>query len=261
MNTLHHATTGSLNNARPASPPGEVESLEPIILVTGAILIPITVVIVAVRIATGRLISKLHLDDYVCVLTLSLGIAQWATMYRVARLGVAKHSWDVPLAAITRSVYQMWMAHALLGMVSFFATKALILTFYLRLFNTIRWVRWTCYILLTLSLIIYGTIGIWYIAGCVPWSSQLPVCENTGPLILMGGTFTVAADLLLFGLPFPIIWGLHLDKNKKRGLVVLFGFAILIIATSTVSLAYRISPVLNGTEDPSWDGTRVSITA
>ncbi|KAK0726315.1 hypothetical protein B0T21DRAFT_371363 [Apiosordaria backusii] len=263
MTTLHHETTGNLNNARPASPPGEVDDLEPIILATGATLIPITVMIVTLRIATGRLISKLHVDDYVCLFTLSLGIAQWGTMYRVAQLGVAKHSWDVPLTAITRSVYQIWMTHALLGMVSFLSTKVLILTFYLRLFGTIRWVRRTCYTLLVLCLIIYGTIGVWYIAGCVPsgWSSKLPVCEETGPLILMGGAFTVAVDVLLFVLPFPIIWRLHLDRAKKRGLVVLFLFAILIIATSTVSLAYRVSIVINGTEDPSWDGAQVSITA
>lgn len=34
-----------------------------------------------------------------------------------------------------------------------------------------------------------------------------------------------------------------------------------IIATSTVSLAYRISIVVNGTEDPSWDGAEVAVTA
>ncbi|KAK4172250.1 hypothetical protein QBC36DRAFT_294554 [Triangularia setosa] len=252
METLHHAATGNLNNARPASPPGEVESLVAVILATGVVFIPITVIIAIVRIATGRVISRLHVDD--C-------IAQWATMYRIAQLGIAKHSWDILLTDITYSVYQVWATHTILGIISFFNTKALILTFYLRLFGIIRWVRWTCYSLLVLSMIIYGIIGIWYIAGCVPWSSKLPVCDETGPLILMGGAFTLAADVILFGLPFPIIRRLHLSRDKKRGLVVLFLFAILIIVTSTVSLAFRISIVLNGTEDPSWDGAEVAITA
>lgn len=76
-------------------------------------------------------------------------------------------------------------------------------------------------------MIIYGIIDIWYIAGCVPRGLKLPVCDETGPLILVGGVFTVVADVLLFGLPFPIIGGLRLSRDTKSGLVVLFGFAIL----------------------------------
>ncbi|KAK4663144.1 hypothetical protein QC763_0095530 [Podospora pseudopauciseta] len=242
MTTLQHATTGNLNGNRPPSPSGQVENLEPVILGTGAALMPITVAIAMVRIATGRAVSKLHVDDF-------------------AQLGVARHAWDIPLTSINPQVYQVWAAHTVLGIISFFNTKALILTFYLRLFGTVRWVRWMCYSLLSLSVVIYGMIGLWYVAGCVPKSSKLPVCDETGPLILAGGVFTVVADVMLFGMPFPVIRGLRLGRDKKRGLVVLFGFAILIIATSTVSLAYRISIVVNGTEDPSWDGAEVAVTA
>ncbi|VBB84262.1 Putative protein of unknown function [Podospora comata] len=201
--------------------------------------------------------QELTLSKDVCLLTLSFGIAQWAMMYR----RVARHAWDIPLTSINPQVYQVWAAHTVLGIISFFNTKALILTFYLRLFGTVRWVRWMCYSLLSLSVVIYGMIGLWYVAGCVPKNSKLPVCDETGPLILAGGVFTVVADVMLFGMPFPVIRGLRLGRDKKRGLVVLFGFAILIIATSTVSLAYRISIVVNGTEDPSWDGAEVAVTA
>ncbi|KAK0663019.1 hypothetical protein QBC41DRAFT_26822 [Cercophora samala] len=261
MATLQYATAGNLNGVRPASPPGQVDDLGPVILGMGAALVPITIIIAVVRIATGRIISKLHVDDYVCLFTLSLGIAQWAIMYRIAQLATARHAWDIPLTAITQTVYQVWAAHTILGIISFFNTKALILTFYLRLFGTIRWVRRTCYTLLAFSAITYGVILLWYLAGCVPKTSKLPICDETGPLILVGGVFTVMADVLLFVLPFPIIGSLHLSRDKKRGLVVLFLFAIFIIATSTVSLGYRISIVKNGTEDPSWDGAEVAITA
>lgn len=63
MTTLQHATTGNLNGNRPPSPSGQVENLEPVILGTGAALMPITVAIAMVRIATGRAVSKLHIDD------------------------------------------------------------------------------------------------------------------------------------------------------------------------------------------------------
>lgn len=63
MAFLQHATTGNLNSALPASPPDQVDDLGPVILGTGAALIPITVIIAVVRIATGRIISRLHVDD------------------------------------------------------------------------------------------------------------------------------------------------------------------------------------------------------
>jgi hypothetical protein len=126
---------------------------------------------------------------------------------------------------------------------------------------------------------------------CVPhgsdiWDSNLMAkCATGAPVTVAVGVCILVVDLAIFILPFPIIVNLNMDKNKKRGLIIVFliGFSYVellhcslltdrelnilttdiicsIIVTSAVGLSYRII-VLTSAEDPTWNGANVSITA
>lgn len=110
------------------------------------------------------------------------------------------------------------------------AAKASILTLYLGMFNRIRWLRLTCYGMLVFLFLLYGTnIAI---AGvyCVPrsghaWDARaLERCSSHGQVVsaVVIGVLSVAADLVLFAMPLPVIWKLNLNRRKKIGLSLVF---------------------------------------
>lgn len=117
--------------------------------------------------------------------------------------------------------------YIVLGIIFFFNIKVFILMFYFWFFGIVCWVRWMCYLFLSLLVVIYGMIGFWYVVGCVFKNLKLFVCDEIGLLILVGGVFIVVVDVMLFGMLFLVIRGLRFGRDKKRGLVVLFGFVIL----------------------------------
>ncbi|KAK4675357.1 hypothetical protein QC764_503650 [Podospora pseudoanserina] len=136
--------------------------------------------------------------------------------------GLGKHSWDVPITALTVKVMQ------LLGSITHFAVKASLVFFFLRLFGTLTWVRVTCYGLLTLTFLAYGSYEVVVLAFCIPqpgeeWGNVvLARCATTAPATIAVNVCAVVADLALFIMPFPIIAGLTLSRPKKKGLLVVF---------------------------------------
>ncbi|GAB1318481.1 Rhodopsin domain-containing protein [Madurella fahalii] len=242
-------------------------SLEPATLATGVAFTSISALFVMLRLYTVIQKSRrVYWDDCLCVVAEVAVIAQWAMFYSVVRLGLGKHSWDVPVTAITPRVLQYQLANTMLAMVSHFSSKASILSFFIRVFGISRWVRLVCYGLIVLTFLSYTSFEIVTIVLCIPrrgeeWdNNQLARCATSAPASIMVGVCTVVADVIMFIVPFIIISGLHLDRQKKRGLTVVFLVGFLIVIASIVGLAYRII-VTRGTEDPVWNGAAAAITA
>ncbi|KAI3390483.1 hypothetical protein diail_9511, partial [Diaporthe ilicicola] len=81
-------------------------SLQPAVLASGIVLIAISIIFVLVRSGTSLYNSrKLFLDDYLCIIGEAFGLAYWFVFYEgQVTQGVAKHSWDIPVTAITPRV-------------------------------------------------------------------------------------------------------------------------------------------------------------
>lgn len=145
--------------------------------------------------------------------------------------------------------------------------KTSILAFFIRLFGTVRWLRITCYALSVLAAIAYGSYSIVQLIYCVPyngnkWDSKL-VNRCGFPRKVSGITisaFSVAADLIMFIVPFPVISKLSLSREKRHGLVVVFFFGLLILVTSVVGMACRVMTQLQITNDESWQRANITIT-
>lgn len=243
------------------------ESLTPTVLGTGVTFIIIAGLFVVSRVITGLKKSrKLFADDWLCMIGLIVGIAQWSCLYTSMSKGLGKHSWDVPITALTVEVMQIRLADQLLGSITHFAVKASLVFFFLRLFGTLTWVRVTCYGLLTLTFLAYGSYEVVVLAFCIPrpgeeWGNVvLARCATTAPATIAVNVCAVVADLALFIMPFPIIAGLTLSRPKKKGLLVVFLVGFLVVVTSVVGLVYRVR-VSYYTIDPIWDGGNVAITA
>lgn len=245
-------------------------NLDSTFLAPGLLVGSLSVCAVAVRFhTTFRFSSKRFIDDWLCLITTILGIANWSMVYMLARNGMAKHKWDIPLSALTPRVLKLATGHEILGMMGLLAAKALMAVFFVRLFGSVRWLRITCYILCLMSAIAFGSYAAVYLVFCVPhgdtkWDNDLinNKCAHPRKVSSIATySFSVAADIILFILPFPIITKLTLSKQKKRGLAVIFFFGLMIVATSVVGLCFRIKGQLDiGTRDESWMRSNITIT-
>ena len=112
--------------------------------------------------------------------------------------------------------------------------KAAILALYIRLFDCGRWIRISCYALMAFMLVFYGCYVVLAAVYCLPrhgrpWNIHLydqcakqPISSSS-----VMGVFGVEADMVIFVLPFPIIYTLHLTRKRKIGLFVVFLVGLL----------------------------------
>ena len=92
----------------------------------------------------------------------------WLLTYTFVSKGSARHAWDVPLALLNDDYMKKQFAATVVGTCATWAAKACILSLYIRIFSTIRWIRITCYTLMTVIGLYYlSSLGVW-IAFCVP---------------------------------------------------------------------------------------------
>lgn len=114
------------------------------------------------------------------------------------------------------------------------ASKAAIIALYIRLFGRVRWLRLTCYGLLIFTFSFYWSNVVISSAFCIPmngapWDATvLERCGRSETAIVLNGIFGVAADIVLFALPFPVILKLQLGR-KKTGLCLVFLLGFLCV--------------------------------
>ncbi|KAI8959592.1 hypothetical protein F5Y11DRAFT_350345 [Daldinia sp. FL1419] len=273
MSLFHAAATpGSEDPARvPLFVPPEGTSpnfdggpnLEPVVLATGLVFIPFGMILIGIRLAMSLKYSrKLHLDDWEV-----FGVAYWIVLYQFqVRPGLFKHTWDVPIVAITYHVFKTHFAAEILNMTAHAFIKFSIPVFFIRLFGSLKWVRRTCYFLI-------GAVVIFSIA---PLISMLVVCmpidrhnwdlaftatcaTSAGPQTIPLGVFAVAFDVVVVVIPIFITSKLDIDRVKKRNIIIVFLISLLVVVASATGLAYMII-VREGT-DPLWNDGIAAITS
>ncbi|KAI1331514.1 hypothetical protein F5Y16DRAFT_395394 [Xylariaceae sp. FL0255] len=242
-------------------------SLQPAVLGTGAAFVTVSFIAVLIRLyAVFKSTRKLYPEDYVCLLGELFAIAYWATDYTVhSRYDGFRHSWDIAVSSYPYMA-EIDIVEQVLSGVAHTLVKCSITLFYIRFFSILDWVRIVCYMLLTFIPIFYTTYVALGLGYCIPgpgydWITVAGKCTKiAAPATVAAGVFAVLIDIILFALPFFVISRLNLNKDKKRGLAILFLFGFLIVASSVVDLAYRVIIFL-GLYDAIWNGTNVTITS
>lgn len=137
--------------------------------------------------------------------------------------GTARHAWDIPASIVTSSYVKRLLAQQILGNFSMWAVKACILALFVRLFDSIRWMRITAYALIVaLGLFYLAAIAVWA-AYCTPrggedWGATALARASTQGitgLVVAIGAVGLLVDCVMFALPFPVILGLHMRTPKK----------------------------------------------
>jgi hypothetical protein len=113
-------------------------------------------------------------------------------------------------------------------------TKTAVLALYLRVFDTVVWMRRTCWVTIILLAMVYGSTVPIYLRYFVPYGKEkwdvakaVRASEQTDIPILVTASFTLASDVFLLVLPMPVIRKLRITSGKRRGLYAVFATGVV----------------------------------
>lgn len=122
-----------------------------------------------------------------------------------------------------------------------------IFVLYLRLFGRAKWMKWSCWLGLVFSTILYWTAIVLLSVNNFPrrdehWDLALGIkiqkAQNTFVVWLIMGSFNLFLDIFLLLLPIPIIMGLKMSLQKRIGLAGVFLIGVVYVQSlSYLSLA------------------------
>ncbi|KAJ4368975.1 hypothetical protein N0V83_006057 [Neocucurbitaria cava] len=178
------------------SPPNFIDppSLEPAFLGVGISLITLSAILLSIRIlANYKHAGKLWVDDFLCIIAWVSSVGYWILFKTMVDDGTARHAWDIPASIVTSSYVKRLLAQQILGNFSMWAVKACILALFIRLFDSIRWMRITAYALIV-------ALGLFYLAAIAVWAAYCTPRggEDWGATALARATVVAACASLAY---------------------------------------------------------------
>ncbi|KAI0971689.1 hypothetical protein F4678DRAFT_472207 [Xylaria arbuscula] len=218
-------------------------------LAAGIVVFSVTGIFVIIRLINSFGYAKhLYADDYLAVFAWALQAVNFGVYIKLL-LNIADTSISV------RDFRQFLIAEAIIRSFSIYFAKAPVLVLYVRLFGIRKWFRVTVWTTLGVSFFIFlGSLlyaSVKCSAGKVYDQITELGCINAGGRNgLVHGVASLTLDLIIFVLPLPIVFHLHLSTNKK------IGFAIV---ASTIELYYKLQ-VATGVAVPNLGTTSIILS-
>ncbi|KAI1775358.1 hypothetical protein F4818DRAFT_441455 [Hypoxylon cercidicola] len=123
--------------------------------------------------------------------------------------------------------------------------KAPILFLYVQIFGIKRWMRMASYATLVITFFYLLGWNIWLLYKNVPRIDQITpefLVDSSYAGSVAGvasGAMGLAADVVIFILPFPVIGSLQLPMHKKIGLAIVFLTGLLAVVASAVGVYFK----------------------
>ncbi|KAF2705365.1 hypothetical protein K504DRAFT_415182 [Pleomassaria siparia CBS 279.74] len=233
---------------------------------TGVALIVLGGLCLAFRLGTNLKLSKTFcLDDYLCIFAFAGGIALWILYQLNSEDGLARHMWDTPMSTFTIAAMQRLTAILFVLALTLWASKSAILALYIRIFGTITWLRRTCWVWMVCMALFYSLNIVAAGAYCVPRTGEMwggnsfSRCSSSAWLHVIVGGFSVAADLIILILPFPVVMRMRISVAKKVTLGFVFGTGVILVVLSVVSLWLRV--IIFKGQDSTWNATLLQMVS
>ncbi|KAI1348224.1 hypothetical protein F5Y01DRAFT_292849 [Xylaria sp. FL0043] len=212
--------------AAPSSP-SIYESKEGSVITAVTLLSLSAVVAVVLRFKCRSMVhAKLGVDDWLILTALPIAVAEAVAVGYSTRGGLGKHL-EVVSASTLQLGAKFFFAIQILWLVASGLVKLSILTFYLRIFGILNYIRFSAWFLIVSVIIWLISVTVAHGLECVPvakiWDeSLLGHCLDTVTLFLGGSIADVAFDFLILVLPMPAIIELQLPLPKKISIVGIF---------------------------------------
>jgi hypothetical protein len=111
--------------------------------------------------------------------------------------------------------------------------KTAILTLYLRVFRSVRWLRWSCYAGIAVLFAAYWSmvpICVYFNLphGDEEWDLSTAIKQSRSELgYVVVTVISVVSDFYILLLPFPVLLRLQMPREKKLGLCLVFFGAVM----------------------------------
>ncbi|EXJ89943.1 hypothetical protein A1O3_03010 [Capronia epimyces CBS 606.96] len=207
---------------------------------------------------------KLGIDD-VCVLLAWVASVAIQSMivqgYSDGYIGI--HLWELPLPKFVLFLKKGLYIYPIIYALPPGFSKTALLIFYLQLGNRQQWYQISIWV--TMAVVIGSSIGILFgnIFACSPiskfWDLTLTTgtCINRLALYKATAIFGIITDIMIIGIPIPMVVGLHISRKKKAGLLFMFTIGSATVVTSIVRLVILIQSF--STADQPWSGGPVTL--
>ncbi|OTB13139.1 hypothetical protein K445DRAFT_14129 [Daldinia sp. EC12] len=221
-----------------------------------AVLSPIIVLVGSLRIYSRlRITRSFGVDDFL-----------WKPGSGI--LGI--HFWDVPISHYIE--YQKGsLADSVLIRITNTTIKVAFLTFYLRLFSPVTYVRYMVLAGMALVITFYVIFVIVDLVACAPWPSEhgdwiapslIDRCSRISvPLITAAAYFTVITDFYVLLIPLHQIPTLGLSPRRKVGVSIIFLTGLLATGAALTNLIIRQDKKIFDRSDFTWTIVPVYMTS
>ncbi|KAH8885386.1 hypothetical protein GQ53DRAFT_606171, partial [Thozetella sp. PMI_491] len=180
--------------------------------------------------------GRLGADDYCIIGSLVTSLGSGGIMIVSCLYGYGRH-WN-NLTAYNRVHAYMWFFICQTTYKwSISATKCSILLLYLRIFNNIRWLKLTCWSLITTVTVYCIVASFVSVFQCTPlqraYDKSIPghCIDNTKNWYANAG-FSISTDIIILLLPLPMVWALQVPITQKVALAFIFTLGIFVVFTS-----------------------------
>ncbi|KLU85267.1 hypothetical protein MAPG_04295 [Magnaporthiopsis poae ATCC 64411] len=210
--------------------------------------------------------KKVGLDDGLLIGAWLGSIAIQALVLRSFAKGyMGVHGWEIPLDLFQQFAYTGGYVNSVVYPIPTVLSKTVILLFLLEINAVQKWYRWSIYT--TMFVVVAAGIGIFFASVFPCWpiakSYDLAFPPNVGSCINRPAMYQATAalgvitDVMIIGIPVPMVLSLHISRNKKIGLLILFAIGSATVITSIVRL-YLLITILDDV-DQTWGGGPVSV--
>ncbi|KAI2610571.1 hypothetical protein GGR54DRAFT_373308 [Hypoxylon sp. NC1633] len=250
------------------SPDGIYNFINPTTLAPVNISVSIVLIALSVSLTVGRIYMnrrRLHLADHCTLVACVVNVAFTGVI--IAQFRFNRHQWNIPFCWLTAWYFKLLYVQTTLFAPVFFFSKAGIFLLYRQIFGVKKRIRIAVSSGLLLTLLVYlPNIPLAAIfdapsAGS-SWESMATSTKSSHMIIwgIIQSSLTVLLDIYIFILPIPLIIKLQMPIGRRWQVFGVFTTALMGIAASVLSLAYRIRLLQDG-GDAIWWQTIVALCA
>ncbi|KAJ3553771.1 hypothetical protein NPX13_g10800 [Xylaria arbuscula] len=239
-------------------PPSRYESKEASVITAVTLLGLSAVIAVILRFKCRFMVrAKLAIDDWLILAALPIAITEAILVGYSTKGGLGKHVEVVSAPDLLLGAKILWLTAS--GLV-----KLSILTFYLRTFGVLSYIRFSAWFLIVSVTIWLISVVVAHGLECIPvakiWNEDIPGhCLDTVALFLGGSIADVVFDFLILVLPLPALIKLQLPLPKKISVVGIFVLGGLANASGTTTRTCILSLVrFLGAETAIWDRSDIT---
>ncbi|OOF95300.1 hypothetical protein ASPCADRAFT_207784 [Aspergillus carbonarius ITEM 5010] len=191
------------------------------------------------------IVRKWYLDDVVIgVSWIFAAVTQSILLYGYTHAGLGVHEWDLETPVYNKTL-QILLAGSLTYVPALGLSKISLIILYYRLSDMQRKWRITLWSVTAFVVSYMVILECCFLFTCRPvykaWHPWVEGhCMSRAPIFLAGVVASIFTDIVLLGMPLPIVARLKMASRKRVGLACMFGLGGLSLVTSILRLSATI---------------------